>query len=81
MHVRQAIVTKYVGPTNFRGSRIVVSAQAGRMIVPWDHSLDVDENHARAAQAFADKWGWEGKLIGGALPNGRGNCFVFAEES
>lgn len=80
MHIRQAITTKYVGPTNLSGSRIIVSAQAGRMIVPWDHALDTDENHTRAAQAFADKWEWKGKLVGGALPNGRGNCYVFAEE-
>lgn len=78
--MRQAIVTKFVGPTNFRGSRIVVSAQAGRMIVAWDHALNTDQNRDRAAQAFADKWGWKGRLVGGGLP-GSGNCYVFAEEN
>lgn len=76
--MRQAIVTKYLGPTDHRGSRIMCKAQAGRMMVPWDHSLDVGGNHRRAAMAFVAKWGW-GELNewhGGALPDGSGYCFV-----
>lgn len=75
--MRQAIVTKYLGPSDARGSRISVRAQAGRMIVPWDYELDVEGNHDQAARAFAKKLGWKGKLVGGALPNGEGNCYVF----
>ena len=73
---RQSISTKYLGPTNFRGARIKASAEAGAMTVSWDHSLDVDENHAKAAKAFADKWGWGGEWIGGASPDRRGYVFV-----
>lgn len=73
--MRQAIETKYIGPTNSRGARIKASAQAGSVTVPWDDGLDVDANHDRAAQALARKLNWTGKLIGGGLK--RGNCYVF----
>jgi hypothetical protein len=77
MHFRQAIVTRFAGPTNTRGSRVVASAQAGRMTVGWDHALNSDQNHAEAARAFARKLGWTGTMHGGAMPNGRGYAFVF----
>jgi hypothetical protein len=72
----QAITTKYLGATNYRCSRIVASAQAGRIIVPWDHALDVEANHNAAAIALCDKYGWTGRLIGGGLPSGKGNAYV-----
>lgn len=67
---RQAIVTKYLGPTRTRGARIVARAQAGRKIYAWDHALDVAENHVSAAKLFADSWGWTGKWRSGVLPSG-----------
>ena len=74
--ILQAIETHYLPPSNRPTyARIAVRAQAGRMTVPWDDALSDDENHCRAAQAFADKWGWEGELIGGGLANG-GRVFV-----
>lgn len=73
--MRQAIVTKYFGPTNTRGSRIKATAQAGSVVVPWDHSLGIDENHDRAANALLKKLGWHetirtASLCGGQLPDG-----------
>jgi hypothetical protein len=65
----QAIETKFLGPTNFRGPRIVAKAEAGRIVVPWDHALNPAENHARAARALAVKLGWRGTYRGGSLPN------------
>jgi hypothetical protein len=73
---RQAIETRYAGPTNSRGSRIIVTAQAGRLIVPWDDALDVNENHAVAAQMFIDRMGWGGNWVGGGTEDG----FVFVQE-
>lgn len=35
----QAIVTKYLGPTNHRGARIVAKAQAGRKVYAWQDDL------------------------------------------
>lgn len=67
---RQAIVTKYLGPTRTRGARIVAKALAGRKTYAWDHALDAAENHISAAKRFADHWGWEGNWRTGILPNG-----------
>lgn len=75
--MRQAIQTRYAGPTDSRGSRIIVKADAGRMTVSWDHALDVTENHTAAARKFAEKYGWEGKWVGGSLPGG-GYVFVWS---
>lgn len=81
----QAIVTKYHGPTNYKGSRISARAEAGRVIVSYDYALNVDENHKSAAQALAERLGWtEAKgypaLVGGALPGNAGYCFVMPRE-
>lgn len=73
---RQGIQTKYCGPTNSRGSRVKVWAQAGVRYVSWDHALNVEANHAAAARKYAHEWGWTGRWIGGALPDGTGYLFV-----
>lgn len=76
---RQAITTKYLGPTNSRGSRVKASAQAGSITVEWDDALNPPDNHAAAALAFAQKYDWDKhakRMIGGALPDGSGYAFV-----
>lgn len=65
----QAIETKYIGPTNFRGGRIVARCEAERISVSYDHALGLVENHMAAAQALAKKLDWQGTWAGGALPN------------
>ena len=79
--MRQAIVTKYRGPTNSRGSRIYVKAQAGRKSYPYDHALSAEQNHVTAARAFAEYWSWNrfGEMYGGAMPDGTGYCFVIPD--
>jgi len=74
--MRQAIETKYLGPTDFRGTRIKATAQAGSVTVSWDHALDVNDNHAKAAEALARKYGWTGTWVAGGLANERGNVYV-----
>lgn len=74
--MRQAITTKYLGPTNHRGARIKASAQAGSVTVSWDHSMSPQQNHVEAARALALVYGWDGVWIGGALPHGTGYAFV-----
>jgi len=82
----QAITTKYLGPTNFRGSRVVAKAQAGRITIDWDHALDPEDNHIAAAQALAVKLGWtedralEGPWVGGEVAGGEGYAFVRVTE-
>ena len=77
----QAIVTKYLGPTNFRGSRVKATCAAGSLTLSWDDALDVDGNHDAAALALATKLGWRGdrygKMAGGGLPKGDGSVYVF----
>ena len=72
----QAIVTKYLGPTNVCGSRVKATASAGSVTLHWDDSLNSDANHARAAKALADKYGWEGIWFEGGMPEGKGNVYV-----
>ena len=47
----QAIVTKYHGPTNLRGSRISAKCERGRISIPYPHELKQGEECHRAAAA------------------------------
>lgn len=83
----QAIITKYFGPTNSRGSRLVAKCEAGSITVPYDHALDTEGNHRAAAKALCNKLGWKpngtnryAKMVCGALPNGHGYAHVFVDE-
>jgi hypothetical protein len=90
--MRQAIVTKYLGPTNNRGARIVAKAGGGarayakRMVIAWDYALDVADNHRMAATELARKLNWlepgngqKYKYVGGSMPDDTGYCFVQVE--
>lgn len=72
----QAIITKYLGYTNHRQSRIKATASAGSMIFPYDHALGTEQNHHAAAKAFAEQHGWLGVWHCGAMPQGNGNVYV-----
>lgn len=77
--MRQAITTKYLGPTNYRSARVKATCQAGSLITTWNHALNVNDNHDIAVHNLANKLGWTGLWIGGALPKGDGNCYVLTE--
>ena len=66
----QAIITKYLGPSNVRGSRIKATCQAGSVTLTWDDSLNSTANHRAAALALATKLKWDGNWLGGGLPSG-----------
>lgn len=76
----QAIVTKYLGPTDHRGSRVVAKCQAGKLTLGWDDALDSDDNHRAAAMALVKRLGWDapcyGTWVRGSLPDGCGDVFV-----
>lgn len=78
----QAIITKYRGPTNTRGSRILASCQAKRIVVPYDYELSAEGNHDAAAFQLALSLKWVTaflspmRLVGGGLPDGKGNAYV-----
>lgn len=59
-----SICSRYLGPTNHRGSRVRVRRTDHRpgdrtLMVSWDYSLDVIENHAAAIAKFVKLWGWD----------------------
>ncbi len=72
----QAITTKFRGPTDTRGSRVIARAAAGSLTHAWDYALDYEGNHTAAARALAEKLGWAGQWVGGGLPDGSGDTFV-----
>ncbi len=74
----QAITTKYFPMIGVKGSRVKATAQAGSLTLSWDNALNVEENHAAVAKAFADKMGWRGNWHMGAIAYG-GYCFVCAD--
>lgn len=79
MLIRQAIVTKFIGPSNSKGSRVKAKAAAGSITLHWDHSLSVADNDAKAAKALAEKFGWKGHWVAGGMPDGTGSVFVSVE--
>lgn len=81
----QAIVTKFIGPTNHRGARVKATAQAGSITIEWDHARGIEENHDAAAVALCVKVGWTvaaghaPTMIRGTLPDGQ-NVYVTPRE-
>ncbi len=73
--MRQAIATKYLGPTNHRGARVKATCDAGSVTVAWDYSFAATENHLFAARHLAEKLSWTDGMYfddwaGGAIGNG-----------
>lgn len=76
--MRQAIITKYIGPTNFKGSRIKATTASGiSKVTEYDDALNSEQNHMQAASNLMDKLSWDGKLVGGSTPTGY--CFVIVD--
>lgn len=75
----QAIITKYLPASNIKGSRIKASAAAGSITLHLDNALNAEANHAKAAEALANKFGWRGAWHIGGMPNDSGYCFVCSE--
>ena len=74
----KAIETKYLGPTNYRGSRCKAWTDGASIVLDWDHSLNSEGNHRAAAVALYEKMGWHGTIAqGGTL---RTDVFVFVDE-
>lgn len=75
----KAIQTRYVGPTDTKGSRIIASEPDGkRLTLSYDSALDSEPNHRKAAEALRDKLNWSGNLAGGYLKNST-YVWVFVE--
>lgn len=65
MPIYQAIETRYLGPTNTKGSRIKATAWAGSVTLPYNSELNVDQNHRAAAMALAAKCAEHAEQFGG----------------
>jgi hypothetical protein len=71
----QAIVTRYLGPTNTKGARIVAECDAGRRVVSYGHASS--EPHAHAVLELLLELGWGGRWIEGGTKTG--NAYVCSE--
>jgi len=74
--MNEAIVTKYHGATDTRGSRVTATACGGvKVSIPYPHDLNGEAVHEAAALALMAKAGLKGKLVAGFMPNG-GYVFI-----
>jgi hypothetical protein len=73
----QAIITKYLGPTNTKSSRIKSTSGDGKnsITVNYDYALSEYDLHLSAAKALCAKLNISGDLIGGGVKTGC--AFVF----
>lgn len=76
--MRQAIETRFLGPTNHRGARVTARANAGRVTIGWNFESSVEQNHWRAAEALAVclGWAWGDHWVCGGSADGLGYVFV-----
>ncbi len=76
--MKQAILTKYLGPTATRGARVKAWCFGGQRIVTWDYSMSSEANHHYASEQLGLKLNWRefSTRMCGALPDGSGYCFV-----
>jgi hypothetical protein len=63
----QAIRTRYIGPSNVRGSRIQAKCEARTLYMPYDHALNLEGNHAAACEALLLVMQWSPKRVGGVF--------------
>jgi hypothetical protein len=89
-NVRQAIVTRYLPATNFRGSRIKASCERGSITVSYPHELSGAQCHAFAVGELLKKfwnedgptnhWGVPGDWVCSALPDASRDAYVFVRK-
>lgn len=73
----KAILTKYIGPSNTKGGRIIASDCDGNKVTisyP-DEISGYEECHRVAAEKLCAKMQWKGEMVAGAIKGGY--AFVF----
>lgn len=80
----QAIITKYIGPTNSRGSRIKAECSAGSITISYDYGLEDIDLHLKAANALIAKMDWKvsvSVIAHGSMPckSPYSYCFVLGK--
>jgi len=72
----KAILTKYFGPGNSKGTRIKAWELDGHCVFySYNYALSSEANHRSAAEKLRDKMGWSGELVAGGTKDGY--AFVF----
>ena len=70
----EAIYTKYLGPTDTRGSRVRATTASGgkdeTLTRSWDSAGESTDNHVAAARELATKLGWKGDWVHGYATGG-----------
>ena len=68
----QTITTKYLGPTNTKGTRIKANhtGEEKSVTVSYNYALSNEGNHKEAAAALAKKLEWHGEYLGGHTKDG-----------
>jgi len=68
----QTITTKYLGPTDYKGSRFKATHSGGftSVTMSMDYGMEHAGNHTRVAFMLAEKLNWEGDYIGGHTKDG-----------
>lgn len=76
----KCIRTRYFGPTNTKGSRIIADINDGgrakRVEVSRRYDLDIDADHARAAVELCGLMGWSGPMVAGWHNNAAYHVFT-----
>lgn len=72
----RAIITKFIGCTDTKGSRIKATAGRNSATIPYPYELNEGDAHMAAAVALCNKMKWPGRLIQGGI-EGAGYAFVF----
>lgn len=85
------IVSKFIAPTDTKGSRVQVKSWKKTTYFNWDHTLNVELNHIRAIREhialISEEAGREYKIVGdvdgapayefmGATPDGSGSSVI-----
>lgn len=67
----ETIITKYLGPTNFRGARIIATSETGKRITrEYNYGMGTVRNHSVVAAELARKLGMTGELLAGSTKTG-----------
>jgi len=54
--IKQAILTKYLAPTNSRGARIKASCERGNITVSYPYEMRNSDSHVFAAKKLVEKF-------------------------
>ncbi len=73
----KAIITKYLGPTNYKGARIVAYAPDNqRKYYSYPYEYDSEKAHQWAASQYAAMMDWSGQLVSGWTGKEYIHCFA-----